>query len=359
MERKTVAPALIILLLIFNLFFGVSAYCEELKVVTINVWSGLDYEGTLKMGRYETKEIRNNRYQLLVSELGKLDPDVICINEANPLPRFARKLARDLKMDYVQYINLGGIHIGCVGIPVNLRHGDAILAKKGLKLKSLGKERVSGGGIITNFFTFHLSEARQVMGGIVDFAGKKIYIFNTHIHPSLPNKPSFMEKVNAFYDEGKLTKEELTEAKAGIVKGAERRKNEIVRILNWISETAPKGAPVILAGDFNAEVDTEEMRQIIDFGFIDTFAEKNPDTPGLTWNPETNLNIITYYSPGVGEMNPVDRLDNLTQYRIDFIFVSGGIVADDIVESKVVLDREVGGQHPSDHYGVMSIIRIK
>jgi endonuclease/exonuclease/phosphatase family metal-dependent hydrolase len=359
MRRKSILPVIIFLISIIALFVAGTATCEELKVVTINVWSGLDYNGTIKMGRYETKEVRMSRYQLLVNEIRELDPDVICINEANPLPRFARKLARDLKMDYISYINMGGIHIGVVGIPVNFRHGDAILAKKELKLKSLGKKKVSGGGIITNFFIFHLSEARQVMGGVIIFAGKKMYIFNAHIHPSLPNKPSFIEKVDAFYNEGKLTKEELTEAKTEIVDGAKRRIDEVKGILSWISETVPKDAPVILAGDFNAEVDTEEMRQIIDFGFIDTFAEKNPETPGLTWDPDTNRNIISFYSSGVREMNPVERLDNLSPYRIDFIFASGGIAANDIVKSKVVFDKEVGGQHPSDHYGVMSVIMIK
>lgn len=35
---------------------------ESLKVVTINVWSGLDYLGNAKMGEYENREKREIRY---------------------------------------------------------------------------------------------------------------------------------------------------------------------------------------------------------------------------------------------------------------------------------------------------------
>jgi endonuclease/exonuclease/phosphatase family metal-dependent hydrolase len=169
------------------------AAAEELRVVTINIWSGLNYVGTLKMGEYETKEVREGRYQLLVEELSALDPDVIALNEANPLPRYARRLAKDLDMDFMYAVGMGGIHIGPVGIPVNFREGDAILAKKELNMRSLGKKRLSGGGIITNFFTFHFSEANQVVGAVIEVAGKTVYLFNTHLHAGPPAEKWFFD----------------------------------------------------------------------------------------------------------------------------------------------------------------------
>ena len=105
------------------------------------------------------------------------------------------------------------------------------------------------------------------------------------------------------------------------------------------------------------------MKQVFEAGFIDTYNLANPDDPGYTWNPETNLNIRAYYESEITcEMPPekvADRLDDFIQKRIDFIFVSGGILTDDIISSEVVFDEVVGGRHASDHYGVMSVVDIR
>ena len=349
------------MLISLTLLSFVSGYADELKVVTINVWSGLDYEGTFKMGEYESKEVRKGRYLLLIEELESLDPDVIGINEANLLPGYARRLARDLDMDFVYSVGMGGIHFGCFGIPVNFREGDAILAKRELNLKSIGKKRLSGKGVITNFFTFHFTESNQVIGCVIEFAGREVYIFNTHTHASPPNEPWFMERLGELNAEGVLTDEELKEVKEGVLNDQQWRREEIEGLLTWIDKEVPPGAPIILIGDFNAEVDTDEMSQVIEYGFVDTFRVMNPELPGYTWDPETNLNILTYYSRDIEGLSPnkvADRSDDFVQKRLDFIFIGGTLTDEDIIESRVVLDRESGGQHPADHYGVLSVIEI-
>ncbi len=363
MKVKASISGIIAIIILISLSSLSPAQSEELKVVTINVWSGLNYEGTTKMGEYETKEVREKRYRILVDELKSLKPDVIGINEANLLPGNARKLARDLNMDYIYSVGMGGIKFGNLGIPTNFREGDAILATKGLNLKSLGKKRLSGGGIISNVITFHMSESNQVLGGLIDFAGKNVYVYNTHTHASPPNVLWYMEKLENAYLEGKLTEEGYKIAKEKVIEDQKWRSDEIETLLSWIAETAPEGAPIVLSGDFNAEADTSEMKQVFDAGFIDTYKVVNPDDPGYTWNPETNLNIRAYYESEVtSDMAPekvADRLDDFIQKRIDFIFVSGGITPDDVIKSEVVFDEPMLGRHPSDHYGVMSVVDIK
>jgi endonuclease/exonuclease/phosphatase family metal-dependent hydrolase len=306
MKFKASVSSIMAIIILITLFALSPAHPEELKVVTINVWSGLNYEGTVKMGEYETKEVREKRYRILVSELKALKPDVIGINEANLLPGYARKLARDLNMDYIYAVGMGGIKFENIGIPTNFREGDAILATKCLNLRSLGKKKLSGGGLITNVITFHTSESNQILGGVIDFAGKNIYVYNTHTHASPPNVPWYMERLENAYLEGNLTKEGFELAKTKVIEDQKWRNDEIESLLSWIAETAPEGAPVVLSGDFNAEADTSEI-----------------------------------------------------QKRIDFIFVSGGITPEDVVMSEVVFGEPVGGRHPSDHYGVMSVIDIK
>ena len=73
-----------------------TARLDVLRVVDINVWSGLDYQGALSMGEYETDDRREARYRALLAGLRALDPDVIGVHEANPIPRYVERLARDL-----------------------------------------------------------------------------------------------------------------------------------------------------------------------------------------------------------------------------------------------------------------------
>jgi hypothetical protein len=59
-------------LLIF-IFAPLGGNCSErrpsLKLLDINVWSGLDYKGYLNMGEYETPEVREKRFQALVTQI--------------------------------------------------------------------------------------------------------------------------------------------------------------------------------------------------------------------------------------------------------------------------------------------------
>ena len=127
---KMTCLCLFILSLLVPAMTVVSA--ENLRVVTINVWAGLDYKGSLKMGEYQDEDTRALRTRNLVEQLKELDPEIIAVNEANKLPRYARSLSRELGYDRIYHVGLGGLRIGPIGLPVNLREGDVILAKKSL-----------------------------------------------------------------------------------------------------------------------------------------------------------------------------------------------------------------------------------
>ena len=356
MKGITVKLAAVVLIL-----SSFSLWPETLKVVTINVWSGLDYQGTFKMGEYETEQVREGRYWRLIDELKRLDADIIGLNEANKLPRYARRIARDLSMDYVYAVGMGGIKVGGFGLPTNFREGDVILAKKQYALRPLGRKRLSGKGVITNFFSFHFEEANQVLGAVIQVNSTEVYIFNTHTHAGPPGETWFMERLEAMQLSGEISVEELMVIREWLPQDVAWRDQEITALLSWVSEKAPSGAPVVLVGDFNALPDAREMGQVFRAGFLDTYAVRNPDHPGYTWNPETNLNISWYYGTPRGERTPqrvADWADDLLQKRLDYIFVTG-LGEDQILESRVVFNQSTGGLHASDHFGVMSILRIE
>ncbi|MCK4446551.1 MAG: hypothetical protein KAW56_05675, partial [Candidatus Marinimicrobia bacterium] len=42
---------------------------NSLRILDINIWSGLDYKGYIKMGEYETDIVREKRYQALLTQI--------------------------------------------------------------------------------------------------------------------------------------------------------------------------------------------------------------------------------------------------------------------------------------------------
>lgn len=341
MKPKTF-PVLLFLVLIFN-----RAAADSLKVVTINVWSGLDYIGSLKMGEYESAEIRERRYQILLQQLRELDPDVIALNEANKLPRYARRIARDLNVDQLHHLGVAGIHIGPLGLPVNLREGDVILAKKDLNLQSAGRRQLSGGHV-GRFFTFHFADATQVIGATIEFAGQTIYLFNTHWHASRYANRATLEKITQQYLEGEIGDDQYLNIVTDAVEGKKWRLGEARRTIEFINKTAGQN-PAILMGDFNDLFYSDPIRMLRESGFIDSYSQVNRE-PGPTWDERLNRNIRLHY------LTEIPSPENARRDRIDYIFFRGQPLK--VRRSEVVLNKVADNLHPSDHFGVMTIFEI-
>ena len=158
----------------------------ELRVMTFNVWSGLDYKGTLSMGEYEPAPVREKRFRALVAEIRKLSPDVIGINEANKLPDYVEKLAGETGYDVIFHVGVSGVRVWRAGLPWNLKEGDALLAKKDLCLACVAREQLSGGGFVWNNLSFHTQDATQVLLGKIRVNGEDVYLADTHWHSSPP-----------------------------------------------------------------------------------------------------------------------------------------------------------------------------
>jgi endonuclease/exonuclease/phosphatase family metal-dependent hydrolase len=354
----------VLVFLLFGMLWASSIQAGELIIITINVWSGLDYKGTFKVGEYESKAIREKRYAILVRQLRDLNPDIIALQEANKLPRYASRLARDLGMEWIYSVGLGGMRMGCLGIPVNLKEGDAILAKPEWLLKRVGAVRLSGKGIISDVISFHFSESNQaIVGRIVTDQGP-VYIINVHAHAGLDEDVYWSETMDSLITSGEYSASNCQEAIQTIDKDVQWRQAEIKKLLNWISRKLPTDAPVVLMGDFNASPDQLEIKWIRDKGFLDTYAEMNDSSSArFTWDPELNLNIQRYYtlsSPDT-RLRLIERLREENQKRpkrIDYIFFRPGNMPVEIVESRIVLDKPVNGRHVSDHFGVMTRIRL-
>lgn len=130
------------------------------------------------------------------------------------------------------------------------------------------------------------------------------------------------------------------------------RERQVAALARDVIEHRPKdGFPPIIAGDFNAEPDSDEIRfmtgrhAIEDRGvyFNDAWAVAGQGESGLTWC----------------NRNPYARTALEPDRRIDYVFAGyptlGGV---GLFEScRVVCDREQSGAWPSDHFGVYAELR--
>lgn len=335
---------------------------NELRLMTLNVWSGLDYKGTLTMGEYEPPEVREARFQALLNEIRSLSPDIIAVNEANFLPDYVERLAGELDYDYSSHVGISGLHVWRIGLPWNLREGDAILARKDLRLQFVGREQLSGGGFVWNNLSFHTQDATQVLVGKITIDKKQIYIAVTHWHASPKNDENIKKLLNELKEKWGYTDEAYRSALEKLESDNEWRMNEAKRMVSYLKEVVPSSAPLIVMGDFNAELDWPEMKYFLGAGFYDTYSVVNRDK-GHTWDAERNYNIKKFYG-GDRERKHEDLYNHLNAHnefiskRIDFIFNSVTIPREVVLLSRVCANTLYKGVHPSDHFGVFTVLRL-
>lgn len=335
---------------------------ENLKFMSINVWSGLDYKGTLVMGEYEAPERRELRYQSLLSEIRRLDPDIIGINEANFLPDYIKRLARDIDYDYIYHVGVSGLHVGRLGLPWNLREGDALLAKKDMSLSFVGRKQLSGGGCVGNMFSFHTQDATQVLVGRLRVNGRYLYAAVTHWHASPLDDAATRRTLEGLRDKWNYSSDQYRQAVESLVADNEWRKGEARLMSEYLDSVVPADAPLAVLGDFNTEITSPEMRLLIDKGYIDAYARVSR-LPGHTWDPSVNTNIRSFYLGDTEKRfdslyEHLNSMNEATGKRIDFILLNETLGTGPVVDAAVCFDRLHEGVHPSDHFGVFAIVAL-
>ncbi|MCK4429686.1 MAG: hypothetical protein KAW19_00130, partial [Candidatus Aminicenantes bacterium] len=220
---------------------------------------------------------------------------------------------------------------------------------------------------VSNWATFNFSDATQVIGVKIIYQNKPIFIFATHWHASLSDSPDILAKAKELYDAGHASEDEYKNILEQIKKGVDWRLSESEKTIEFIQKTAGKH-PFILMGDFNAESDSKEINNLLQFGMIDVFQTSNPDSTGYTWDPETNLNQIIHYrneTPSEKNSSLYNKLEKFFRTkpkRIDYIFLGPLSFFNSqkisIKSSKVVMKEIINGIHTSDHYGIFAEIKI-
>jgi endonuclease/exonuclease/phosphatase family metal-dependent hydrolase len=354
--------SLFLFLIILNHIY--SDYPDRLKILTINVWSGVDYIGNWRFGEYESAEQREERFNVLLEQIRTLDPDIVFIQEANFLDRYVERLAGALSFEQINQVVNAGIKFGSVGPPVNFKEGMAILARPSLRIEKSDAWKLSGSpGIHSSFLTLHLDESVLALVGKVYVNNTPLYLVNVHLHATPPRHPAIEDTLNGFREQGVIDDRTYDRLISRWQKGIDRRSREVKRLLTYLNKL-PSGSPVIVAGDFNAIPESNEM--ILFKGrnhFIDTY-EYGIKNREFTWDPVNNPNILfstrplldMYANAHADELLPT--VGDLMQRRIDYIFLNSLFSGEDILYSAVVIDSSIGNVYASDHFGMFTEIDI-
>jgi endonuclease/exonuclease/phosphatase family metal-dependent hydrolase len=130
-----------------------------------------------------------------------------------------------------------------------------------------------------------------------------------------------------------------------------RRQDQVRDLGAYVRETTGRDAPVVVAGDFNADPDSDEIRMLTGRAavaapgvvFYDAWETAGDGTPGYTWS----------------KANPWTRPVLWPDRRIDYVFSAwpraGG--AGHPVRCELLGDGPAEGVVPSDHYGVLADLR--
>jgi len=356
-----------LILLCLGCLFCQKVYAEgsrSLRVLTINLWSGSDYRGVWSFGQWESEVVREQRYQLLLSQMRLIKPDVIFLQEATPAGQYAARLAKALGMKEIHQVCIAGIKFGPVGIPAGFKEGNVILARHDLRLFKVDEWKLSGGpGIYSDAVTVHFDETiSSLVGGII-VDSSVIYLVNNHLSAAAWADTAISDGLVDLQKTGHISETEYQSVMKRWQAGLARRRTEMHRLLDKL-QVLPTNNPVIVGGDFNALPGSPEMRDLCTLGEFHDTGQPDTSSQSVTWDPIHNTNTAFSYSLADARGHKLDLWNRLSALRsarsgrIDYVFVSKHFSQNDVLRNQVVLDSAVNGLYASDHYGFMADIGV-
>ena len=335
-----------------------------MKILTFNLWHG---KGQKRFG-LEPLEPPGHKDARMDGFLGlarEARPDIIFLQEADPAPDTARRIAAELQMDEIHQVSNAGIKI-VVGIPRSFRSGLIILARRELGLRKLGAIKIpgSGWGWCWDRVSLQVREHRYALFGRIERDATPMVLAVTHLHHTRALDDPARAWLGEAERTGTLSAEEHQKLLNHNRERVDRRAKQVRAIADYLEKHAP-GLPAILGGDFNAEPDTGEIRDLVGArGFIDTYAETGVP-PGNTWDPRINTN--TSISSGTfldvdsscPEVQGLMQEQDMREGRIDYIFLNRAFTSDRILSSELFAASPLpDGLYCSDHFGVLTSIRF-
>ncbi len=344
-----------------------SAKRESLRVITYNIWHGLNPTSMLKFGEFETPAERERRLQLFLAQAREADADILFLQEVNPAPALTERIARELDMDAAWVFDNTGIKIAGFGLPTNLYSGLAILAKRDLGLADLGVRQLSGSlWYASRVACFQTSEVRTAGAATVRVNGREVLLVVTHLHHGPEITTEIREAIEGLARKSKIPATRPAEIFATMAGSDERRRDELKAATTWMSELGFARGPVIFAGDFNASPDSEELAWLRrEHRFTSVTRDDDPQTLLMTWDYANNPNTHTLktFKP-VYEFEAAvnDVLQPILEQeirRLDYIFLRDAPDWAEARHAELFGTRFEDGRPASDHFGIVADIVLR
>lgn len=352
----------------------------RVTVLTYNTLHGLEPSG-LTVQASESKEARQARLDLQFRELSVIQPDVMLLQEVNPLPEMAERYVTAMKRVGLQYasvhqVDACGIRLapGLAIVP-GLNNGLAVLVKAPLLLRKVKGLKLSGGiGQCDDYLGFQTGSLRYALITEIENPNtrRKLLTVSLHLHSGIERSAFFIQKISEAVERGKVQREDFDGIVAAIEQDQARRLNEIHVLLTEIEKLTAQETylGVLVGGDFNFEPDDPEYRELERAGLRDIYAMASPETEVYSLDPQRNViagqgvrevpstlraamkrlpeglqeKILEGYQKGISEAR-----------RVDFLF----LMTRPSDAPKGCFRQELFGGHDamsepgSDHYGVL------
>lgn len=356
---------------------------QRVRVLTYNTLHGLEPSG-LTVKASESKEERQARMNLQFQQLSEVQPELILLQEVNPLPEMAEAYVAAMKgfgLEYaeVHQVDACGVRLapGIAVVP-GLNNGLAVLAKSPLKLRKVAGVKLSGGfGRCDDYMGFQTGELRYALIAEIENpnTGRKMLGVSLHLHSGLERNAFFIQKINQAVEQGKAKREDIEGIVTAMEQDQERRLSEIRLLLKEIEKLNARGTylGVIMGGDFNFEPDDPEYRELERAGLKDSYTIASSESEVYSLDPQRNViaeqgtrdvpsalrdaikrlpesqqkKVIEGYQKGISQAR-----------RVDFLFIM--TKPSDVF--KGCLRQELFGEPPhaaslelgSDHFGVLA-----
>ena len=351
---------------------------ETFTVLTYNAWHGLN-TGEFWVTPSELPEINQGRLKFQTELIGAARPDIVLLQEINPLPARADQLVQalaDLGMAYdaLHQVDACGIRIrGDTALIPGLNNGLMILARHELHLRKITGLKLSGDlGRCDSASGIQLEELRYALIADVTIpeTGQHYLLASTHLHSGFEAGTPFLERLERAHGAGYLSR--YPDFRWEIDQSRLRRIGELDLLTRTLRQFRREGvyAGFAMGGDFNFEADFPEYQEAILLRLTDAYARTTRELDFYTADPERNRLIQAAEETDLPvelqrvfkELPPdlalrareVYRTESRRPRRIDYLWLESFFPDYCVRQELFGTKTNAEGMPASDHFGVLT-----
>ncbi len=357
----------------------VSVAPDTFRIVTYNALHGL-LTGRFGVAAGESPEENERRFQLQVMQLARVAPDLVFLQEVNPLPARAERYVEALKEAGLIYTEVHQVDACGMRASENralfadLNNGLVILAKEPLRLHKLAGLKLSGElGRCRTTAGFQLEELRYGLIGEISIPGhvRKYLVATTHLHSGFEAGAPFLTMMSGLYR--KRLFGGYVSLRWEIEQSRLRRIGELNRLTRTLNKLKRErdDAGIIFGGDLNFEDDHPEYEEVRLLRFLDTSRVANGKGKLYTADPPRNRLIPDAETAPLppllldlmaGENTEIQaaitaayRVEMRRPRQIDYLMEDSFLPGYCVTQALFGQDMDNQGMPASDHFGLLNV----